>query len=133
MPEAKRKHSQRPTGYSCVGLGADTVYGNFYSYENFVLETPSAEALNSTLTHEEYPLVAKIIGGNIQGFTGESVSRVKRITCNTCTFYSGACIHTETGFCMDEVPGTAQCLEGFRHCNEEFFCNTLNTPGCVKK
>lgn len=150
VPKNKRKHKNRPTGYSCVGLGAGTVFGNFFSYSNFATELAQASALNSTLRHENNPMISKIFkeddgvltsaanvpgctgeGCVIQGFTGESVSLAKRISCgDECTYYTGACIHRATGFCMDEVPGTAQCLQGFDHCNQEYFCNWA---GCPKK
>lgn len=154
-----RRFQGRPTGYSCVGLNADAVHGNFFSYAttsasavfkrtyaDFVTEIEQAGSLNSTLRHEDNPLVSKIfkegdspmenvpncigVGCVIQGFTGESESHAKRIECDDkCTYYTGACIHAESGFCMNEVPGTAQCLKGFQHCNEEFFCNW---DGCKK-
>lgn len=34
--------------------------------------------------------------------------------------YNGACLHPATGFCMEEVPGSAQCLSGFVHRGKQY-------------
>lgn len=34
--------------------------------------------------------------------------------------YNGACKHKQTGFCMEEIPGTAKCMAGFEHAGEEY-------------
>jgi len=37
--------------------------------------------------------------------------------------YNGACKHKATGFCMEEVPGTATCLPGFEHAGKLYIEN----------
>lgn len=119
------------TGYSCAGLTSANVYGNFASYDNYFGNLNAAElalaysVVNTTLTQEEDPLISDLVNG----FKGSSLSIVKQFVWNKagtnkgpCTQgkvngnpYNGACLHEETGFCMEEIPGTAQCMDGFVH------------------
>lgn len=115
--EAEQRLPNRPgNGYNAVGLSSPGVFGNYFSYDLFVLDT-DVTALNSTKA--DYHLRS----GDNQAFTGDSESWIKLISCPGCSLYSGPCIHEQSGFCMEEVPGTTNCLPGFTHCNQEYYDN----------
>jgi hypothetical protein len=102
-----RKKQFSEDSYAAVGLTtggseASGVYGNYFSYDDMF-------GINALL-HKERFVVR-------ESFESESWAKATLCPADLCTYYSGACVHVETGFCMDEVPGTAQCLAGFRHCN----------------
>lgn len=119
------------TGYSCAGLTSANVYGDFASYDNHFgnLDKQEMELAyayeNRTLTNA----VDALIPDEMNGFKGASLSIVKQFVWNSvgtnmgpCTQgsvdgfpYNGACLHEASGFCMEEIPGTAKCMAGFVH------------------
>jgi len=146
---SKRKNPLEKTGYSCVGLTSARVYGNYFSYDNYITTLTPAQleiakesnsSTNAILTKGnafgEYPMIAD----DKNGFVGASRSTIKEFLwdannadgetrgvtkCKIGTgvdvgAYNGACKHEGTGFCMEEIPGTAKCLPGFMHAGEEF-------------
>jgi hypothetical protein len=123
--------SYAAAGLSSGGRQEDGVYGNFFSYDTmFSRDTAADEDVDPEL---EYPnqlqfsdnMAHKIKYALKADFESESWVRVTTCPASVCSFYTGACVHKQTGFCMDEEPGTARCLTGFKHCNDP---NTLNMP-----
>lgn len=139
---AAKRQSKKDTGFSCVGLTSKYVYENYFSYDNYMGGLTSAE-LSVALAETNYTILEK--GGNLfeypmladdeNGFSGSSRSTIKeflwdanpgdanyatrprkcKIGTTATGVYNGACKHMYTGFCMEEIPGTAQCLPGFEH------------------
>lgn len=131
VPKDKRMKPDKPTGFSCVGLKSPGVYGDFFSdagdypvIEQYA-KTAIEEMRAGNSTDLSYRLRAKSelqYGDDMeQTFTGDSISSIKRVRCRNCRWYSGSCLHEASGFCMDEKPGTAQCLKGFTHCNLHYY------------
>lgn len=145
----KRRKPLKKTGYSCVGLTSERVYGNYFSYDSYMTTLTPAQleiakesnsSTNGILTKGnafgEYPMIAD----DKNGFAGASRSTIKEFLwdannadgetrgitrCKIGTgvdvgAYNGACKHKYTGFCMEEIPGTAKCLPGFVHAGEEY-------------
>jgi hypothetical protein len=130
VPLAQRSDPSISTGFSCVGLTSERVYGNYFSYDNHAeTYSGSLNRLNSSTNVIPPPLLGfEFAADKKHGFIGDSISTIKTVDCgDLCTVWStktnkafrGPCLHRQTGFCMDEVPGTAQCIRdpAFEHCN----------------
>lgn len=128
--------------FAAVGLSLGDgdgggLFGNYFSYETMFLRGSNSTdgvALEEVpfpflLDTESTSLEGKEVNVNLdlnKRRAFESESWIKETTCpeSECTYYSGACVHRATGFCMDEVPGTSKCLDSsFSHCNNP---RTLN-------
>jgi hypothetical protein len=130
VPLDKRMKPFKKTGFSCVGLKSPRVYGDYFSDAgaypeiNQYAKAKVEEIIAANSTDLSYRLRAKsvLFGDDFeQTFTGDSISSIKRVRCRNCKFYEGSCMHEATGFCMDEVPGSAKCVAGFTHCNLHYF------------
>lgn len=134
--KATRPQQASTASYAAVGLASGDrvnsgVFGNFFSYDTMFNR---ADLKGTPLL--AFPDLLNLEPDNLHFLTSgrkgavtskfESESWVKETTCpkGVCSYYSGACVHRATGFCMDEVPGTSQCLDNsFDHCNDP---KTLN-------
>lgn len=135
VAEADRKNPDA-AGFNCVGLTSEAIYGNYFSHDNYMSDLTADELAialsisvqNSTVLSYGTQPDQNLISHPTYGFKGDSISIIKEFVWNAadgsgpCTVgsvdgipYNGACLHRETGFCMEEVPGTAQCLAGFEH------------------
>jgi len=155
---ADRLKPSKETGYACVGLTSARVYGNYFSYDGYITKLDAdqlkvAQSGNYTLLEkgdgtqlDEYSMIAS----EVYGFSGHSRSIIKeflwdpyhadaadhatavkkcKIGTGATGVYNGACKHKQTGFCMEEIPGTAKCVEGFEHAGLEYIKVARNQGG----
>lgn len=149
---ADRSKPFKETGFSCVGLTASRIFGNYFSYDDHMGTLDASElkiALrnNQTLVKgDDYSMagVYPMLSSDVNGFAGASRSTIKeflwdpnysaadydatKLKCKIGVgrpggVYNGACKHKATGYCMEEIPGTATCLSGFEHAGQFYVDN----------